>query len=282
MIAERGMKPPATIVVGEVVRLRDKLNWYERLPLFGKRIVVTRAREQADALSARLRALGADAIELPTIEIRPAADYGPLDRAIADLAAYDWLIFTSANGVRFFLERLDRSGADLRALRREDLRHRPGHPRRRRSPAPQGRPDGQGVRRRGPARSLRALRSGRPARPAAARRRGARPGPRGTGAARRAGGRGGGLPHGRSRRRCRAGARSIFDGRPDCVTFTSSSTVRNFVEASGAETLRGVPVATIGPVTTATARELGIEVTAQAQVFTIDGLLEAVLKVCGR
>ena len=69
-----------------MVRLREKLNWFERLPLFGQRIVVTRARGQADALSAKLRALGADAIELPTIEIRPPADYGPLDRAIANLA----------------------------------------------------------------------------------------------------------------------------------------------------------------------------------------------------
>src|SRR5436190_3005725 len=101
LLVERRMKPPATIVVGEVVRLREKLNWYERLPLFGKRIIVTRARGQADALSAKLRALGAHVIEIPTIEIRPAANYGPLDRAIADLAAYDWLIFTSANGVRF-------------------------------------------------------------------------------------------------------------------------------------------------------------------------------------
>src|SRR5690242_2984768 len=83
-IAERGMKPPATIVVGEVVRLRAELNWYERLPLFGTKVVVTRAREQADALGDRLRALGAEAIELPTIEIRPAEDYGPLDRAIAE------------------------------------------------------------------------------------------------------------------------------------------------------------------------------------------------------
>src|SRR5439155_14622669 len=86
LLVERRMKPPATIVVGEVVRLREKLNWYERLPLFGKRILVTRAREQADALAMRLRALGADAIESPTIEIRPAADYAPLDAAIADLA----------------------------------------------------------------------------------------------------------------------------------------------------------------------------------------------------
>ena len=100
----RGMKPPATIIVGEVVRLREKLDWFERLPLFGKRIVVTRAREQADALGSRLSALGAGVIELPTIEIRPPADSAPLDRAIAELDTYDWLIFTSANGVRFFLD----------------------------------------------------------------------------------------------------------------------------------------------------------------------------------
>src|SRR5207302_1375629 len=117
LLAERGMKPPATIIVGEVVRLREKLDWYERLPLFGKRIIVTRAKGQADALSAKLRALGACVVELPAIEIVPPADPGPLDLAIASLAEYDWLIFTSANGVRFFLDRLDRSAADLRSLR---------------------------------------------------------------------------------------------------------------------------------------------------------------------
>ncbi len=101
------MKPPATIVVGEVVRLREKLNWFEHLPLFGRRIVNTRPKGQADALSFRLKALGADVIEMPTIEIASAADYGPLDRAIGELASYDWLIFTSANGVRCFVERLD-------------------------------------------------------------------------------------------------------------------------------------------------------------------------------
>ncbi len=116
-IEKHGLKPPATIIVGEVVRLREKLDWFERLPLFGKRIVVTRAKGQAEALTGRLRALGADVVELPTIEIRPAADSGPLDRAISELACYDWLIFTSANGVRFFLDRLDRSATDLRALR---------------------------------------------------------------------------------------------------------------------------------------------------------------------
>src|SRR5437016_4618656 len=117
LIQRRGLKPPATIIVGEVVRLREKLNWFERLPLFGRRIVITRAREQAGSLAERLRALGADAVELPSIEIRPAVDYAALDSAIADLESYDWLIFTSANGVRFFLERLDCSARDPRAIR---------------------------------------------------------------------------------------------------------------------------------------------------------------------
>src|SRR3984893_11021110 len=85
LIEQSGLKPPATIIVGDVVRLRDKLNWYERLPLFGKRIVVTRARGQAEALGGKLRALGANVIEMPAIEIAPAADYEPLDRAIAEL-----------------------------------------------------------------------------------------------------------------------------------------------------------------------------------------------------
>src|SRR5882672_10852078 len=95
MIEQSGLKPPATIIVGEVVRLRDKLDWFGRLPLFGKRIVVTRAHEQAANLVSRLRELGADAVELPSIEIRPAEDYSALDSGLAKLETYDWLIFTS-------------------------------------------------------------------------------------------------------------------------------------------------------------------------------------------
>src|SRR5439155_20447349 len=82
LIEQRGLRPPATIIVGEVVRLREKLDWFERLPLFGARIVITRAQEQAGSLATRLRALGADAVELPSIEIRPASDYAALDAAI--------------------------------------------------------------------------------------------------------------------------------------------------------------------------------------------------------
>jgi hypothetical protein len=117
LIEVHALRPPATIILGQVVRLHEKLDWYGRLPLFGKRIVVTRAKGQAETLSAKLHELGADVVELPTIEIRPASDYAPLDRALDSLACYDWLIFTSVNGVRFFLERLDRSGCDLRNMR---------------------------------------------------------------------------------------------------------------------------------------------------------------------
>lgn len=81
-IAAQGMKPPATIIVGDVVALRERFNWFERLPLFGQRIVITRDRTQAGDLAARLRALGAEAIELPTIDLQPPADPRPLCAAI--------------------------------------------------------------------------------------------------------------------------------------------------------------------------------------------------------
>ncbi|HEV8145890.1 MAG TPA: uroporphyrinogen-III C-methyltransferase, partial [Bryobacteraceae bacterium] len=91
-IAQAELKPPATIVIGEVVRLRDQFNWFEKLPLFGQRIVVTRDSRQAADLAEPLEALGAEALLLPVIEIQPAADPVPLDRAIAQLETYDWLI----------------------------------------------------------------------------------------------------------------------------------------------------------------------------------------------
>jgi len=116
-VAEAHLKPPATIIVGDVAALGGELNWYERLPLFGKRIVVTRAEDQAAESIDALRALGADAIELPSISIQPPESWMALDTAIERLDQYDWLIFTSVNGVRFFTERLDRSPRDLRRLR---------------------------------------------------------------------------------------------------------------------------------------------------------------------
>jgi uroporphyrinogen III methyltransferase/synthase len=111
-----GLKPPVVTVVGQVVTLREQLRWFENLPLFGHRILVTRAREQAGALSRQLRVLGAEAIELPTVQIAPPEDWGPLDRAIYELSNYHWAVFTSANGVQFFWDRLAKAGLDTRAL----------------------------------------------------------------------------------------------------------------------------------------------------------------------
>jgi uroporphyrinogen III methyltransferase/synthase len=110
------VEPPAVVVVGRVASLRQQLAWFERKPLFGKRIVVTRPRAQSAALAAQLEALGADVIELPTIEIRPLADTAKLDAALRRLGSYDWVIFTSVNGVRACFERLAALGRDARAF----------------------------------------------------------------------------------------------------------------------------------------------------------------------
>jgi uroporphyrinogen III methyltransferase/synthase len=278
LIEKHGMKPPATIVVGEVVRLHEKLGWYERLPLFGKRIVVTRAKGQAEALSGRLHALGADVIELPTIETRPAADYGPLDAAIASLSCYDWLIFTSANGVRFFLERLDKSETDLRSLRARICAIGPAT-----SAAVEAlhlKVDlmGKEYVAEGLVEALatRDLVGKRVLLPRAAIARDLVPVEltrRGAvvevvEAYRTV------VPEETGER-----ARNLFSAtrKPDCITFTSSSTVQNFVALVGvAEALAGVQVASIGPVTSKTARGFGIEVAAEAHPFTIDGLVDAI------
>ncbi len=111
-----GMKPPAIFLVGEVVRLREQLQWFDNKPLFGKTIVVTRAREQASALTKRLEDKGAKVIEVPAIKIMPANDYAPLDTAVSHISNYKWLIFTSTNGVEYFFKRLMTAGKDTRAL----------------------------------------------------------------------------------------------------------------------------------------------------------------------
>lgn len=110
------MEPPTVIVVGEVVRFRPKLNWFERRPLFGKRVLMTRAKEQAGELAARLTGYGAEPVEAPTIRIVPPLDWGPVDHAISKIRAYDWIIFTSVNGVSRFMTRLFAGGLDSRCL----------------------------------------------------------------------------------------------------------------------------------------------------------------------
>lgn len=114
---EKDITPPAIIVVGDVVRLSEKLNWFETRPLFAKRIVVTRAREQASRFIAALNELGAECIEFPTIELVPPESWDELDRAIGAIESFQWLIFTSVNGVKFFLKRLKTLGKDIRDLK---------------------------------------------------------------------------------------------------------------------------------------------------------------------
>ena len=110
------MEPPTVIVVGEVVRLRPKLNWFERRPLFGKRVLMTRAKEQAGELAVRLAGYGAEPIEAPTITIVPPPDWAPVDQAISSIETYNWIIFTSVNGVSRFMTRLLARGLDSRCL----------------------------------------------------------------------------------------------------------------------------------------------------------------------
>jgi uroporphyrinogen III methyltransferase/synthase len=273
------LKPPATVIIGEVVALHQKLSWFEKLPLFGRKIVVTRAQDQAGDLSERLRSLGADAIELPVIAIQPPKDSAPLDRAIANLGDYDWLIFTSVNAVRFFLDRLDRSPHDLRSLKAricavgpstrraiEDL-----HLKVDLMPAEYVADSLVGAFEKGQLNGKRILM------PQAAVARDV-------------------IPNELSKlgaqvdvleaycnvipENAAARAHAVFsaDGKPDWITFTSSSTVDNTIAVAGREALHGIRIASIGPVTSITARKHGLTVDAEAKHYTLDGLIEALLE----
>ncbi len=109
------LSPPLTVVVGDVVGLRDRIGWYEQRPLFGSRVVVTRSRGQQDGMAARLRELGAEVIPLPTIAFE-AGDPDAVDAAVEAVGTYDWVLFTSANGVDYFVDALHERGRDLRVF----------------------------------------------------------------------------------------------------------------------------------------------------------------------
>jgi len=115
-VREAKITPPAIIIVGGVVSLRERLRWFDNLPLFGKKIVVTRTRRQASKLSEKLAELGAKVIEFPTIDIVPEADLSPLRRAFDNLGSCRWVIFTSQNAVEIFFSELFASGRDVRSL----------------------------------------------------------------------------------------------------------------------------------------------------------------------
>lgn len=116
VVEEAKLKAPALIVVGDVVQLRDKLNWFEHRSLFGQRIVVTRTREQASQLSRQLLERGADVLEIPVIKIIPATERQAIADVLLELNAYDWLVFTSPNGVAAFFDYFFKAFGDLRDI----------------------------------------------------------------------------------------------------------------------------------------------------------------------
>ena len=120
-VAEAGLPTPALIVVGDVVSVRESIAWFETKPLFGRSIVVTRAREQASGLKRLLEEAGARVIQFPTIETAPPASFESLDKVIDSIGSYDWLIFTSVNGVRSFFQRLAGRHLDARSLSRAKI-----------------------------------------------------------------------------------------------------------------------------------------------------------------
>ncbi len=114
--ARHAIKPPAVLVVGSVVVLSNSLGWFEKRPLFGKTILVTRSREQSRGMAERIAELGGHAVMFPTIAIQPPSDYGPLDDAIERIGDFDWVIFTSVNGVERFFERFFELRGDIRSM----------------------------------------------------------------------------------------------------------------------------------------------------------------------
>ena len=276
-IAEAGLRPPATIVIGEVVALRERFNWFEKLPLFGKKIVITRDRTQAEELAEPLRELGAEAILLPAIEIHEPEDPTPLDQAIARLRTYDWLIFTSVNGVRYFMDRLDKSPRDLRALSGLKICTI--------GPATKAAVQALHLKvdlmpKEYVAESLVAafteenLNGRRILLPRAAVARDV-------------------VPHELENRGASVDvveayrtiapadlverAAEVLERKPDWIAFGSSSAVKNLAAAAPAAFLREVKIASIGAVTSATVREYGLEVDAEAKPYTMEGLIAALV-----
>jgi uroporphyrinogen III methyltransferase/synthase len=116
VVEKTGFKPPALTVIGDVVKLREKLNWFEKRSLFGKRIVVTRTRDQASKLSQELLERGAEVLEIPTIKVVPPTELQDLADCLLELNAYDWIIFTSPNGVKAFFEYFFKAFDDMRDI----------------------------------------------------------------------------------------------------------------------------------------------------------------------
>jgi uroporphyrinogen III methyltransferase/synthase len=281
-VKKAGLTSPAVIIIGGVVSLRKELAWFDKRPLFGRRIVITRARAQASDLVSKLTRLGAHCIEIPTIQIAPPKDIAPLRDAIDRITRYDWLVFTSVNGVKFFFDTLFDMGRDVRVLGHLNFACI--------GPVTRDRLRDYGIVSDILPQTFRAesvveafssveikdkkvllprARLARTILPEELSKMGARvdevcayetlPGDEG-----------------------REELITLLENRQiDAVTFTSSSTVSNFMsllESRDAKLLlQGVVKASIGPITSDTARSLGIDPEIEAAVYTIPGLVDALL-----
>jgi uroporphyrinogen III methyltransferase/synthase len=269
--------PPAVAVFGEVVALRNELNWYEKRPLSGKRIVVTRTRKQAGALTSQLRALGADVLELPTIRIAPPSDLREFAELVQDAHGYDWIVFTSPNGVDAFFDIFYKLYDDAReiggtkiaaigpatAQRVKDFRlHVDLQPEEFVAEAVV-----REFQKQGGVENLRILLA------RAEKARDVLP--------RELSRLGGIVDEAFAYRtepdtRDKTGARRrLLEEGADLITFTSSSTVENFL-ALGLPWPKGMQVASIGPITSKTARDHGLKVNIEAKRHDIDGLVDAI------
>lgn len=277
---EFGFKPPAVTIVGEVVALREKLQWFERRPLCGTKIVVTRAAEQAGEFSTKLAARGATVLECPTIRLVGPESWQLLDLALRELTSYDWVVLTSGNAVRYFFQRMDALGLDARAL--AGCRVCAVGPKTADEIRSFGiKPDlvpndykAEGVVEEF---SRLDMQNSRVLFPRADKARDVI-----------------------QRELKLMGAhvdspvayRNIFPDRlppetlfalekrsVDCITFTSSSTVQNLAAMLGEELmldmLKGVAVASIGPITSKSCRDLGLKVDIEPESYTLDALADA-------
>lgn len=278
-IRREGVSAPVITVIGGVAALRDEIAWFDRRPLFGKRIVVTRARSQAASLSERLIAAGADVIEMPATRIE-AMDAAPMRVALEKLGEYRWAIFTSQNAVRLFWDQLRAVSLDARALHSVKIAAV--------GPSTAGALLDCGLavdvapnrfvaealldtlRDRTDVRGARVLyvcaEGARDVLPDGLADLGAtvdrvelyRSAPDGEGAT-------------------ELRARLLGDG-ADLVTFTSASSVNAFVDAVGLEAAKIAPAASIGPITTTAAASAGLSVAIEATESTISGLVDAIIR----
>jgi uroporphyrinogen III methyltransferase/synthase len=287
-VHEAQLQPPSVIVVGEIVHLRSELNWFEARPLFGRRIVVTRARAQASRFLWRLAELGAECIEFPTIEIAPPQSWAALDDAIRGLEGFEWLLFTSVNGVEHFFQRLEllqKDARDLKGLHIGTI-----------GPETAKAVQARGVRPDFVPTEYRAeaivdqfrkwdVKGTRILLPRAARAREILPTElEKMGAVVRV------VPAYQTvipRHDAGRVQGLLAEGRIDLVTFTSSSTVTNFVDMLEVEAesrkalMSSVVAACIGPVTAETARTMGFSVAVMPPTYTIKALTESIVQYFG-